>query len=58
MSGLGLFFVGAGLLFALHPSAVARYPDSGPDGQQLVRYVAAPGLVLLGILIFLEITIQ
>lgn len=54
MSGLGLFFVDAGLLFVLHPSAAARYPDS----QQLVRYVAAPGLVLLGFLLFLEITIQ
>lgn len=58
MSGLRLFFVGAGLLFALRPSAAARYPDSDPDGQRLVRYVAAPALVVLGLLILLKITIQ
>ncbi|WP_158589925.1 hypothetical protein [Haloferax sp. Atlit-10N] len=58
MRELGLSFVDAGFLFVLHPSAAARYPDNGPDGQQLVRYVAAPGLALLGILLFLETTIQ
>ena len=56
MSGLGLFFVGAGLLFTLYPSAAARYPDSDPDGRRLVRYVAAPLLVVLGMLIVLGIT--
>ena len=58
MNGLGLFFVGAGLLFALRPSAAARYPGSDPDGQRLVRYAAAPALVILGLLISLEIPIQ
>ena len=58
MSSIGLFFVGAGLLFALRPSAAARYPDSAPGGQRLVRYVAAPVLVVLGILLFLGITIE
>ena len=57
MSGLGLFFVGAGLVFALRPSAAARYPDSTPSGQRLVRYVVAPVLVVLGVLISLGITI-
>ena len=58
MRELGWFFVGAGLLFVLHPSAAARYPDSDPDGQRLVRYVGAPTLVFLGLLISLETTIQ
>ena len=58
MSRLGLFFVGAGLLFAFRPRTAARYPDSDLDGQRLVRYVAAPALAVLGLLIFLEITIQ
>lgn len=58
MSGLGLLFIGAGLLFAVRPSAAARYPDSAPGGQQLVRFVAAPVLIVLGVLIFLGITIQ
>lgn len=57
MSGLGLFFVGAGLLFALYPSAAARYPDSDTDGRRLDRYVAAPLLVVLGMLIVLGISI-
>jgi hypothetical protein len=58
MNELGLFFVGVGLLFALCLSTAARYPDSGPDGQRLVRYVAAPSLAVLGILIFHGITLQ
>ena len=58
MSSLGLFFVGAGFLFALRPSAAARYPDSTPGGQQFVRYVIAPILIILGILLFLGITIS
>lgn len=58
MSGLRLFVVGAGLLFTLHLSAAARSPDSGLNGQRLVRHIAAPDLVVLGILIFPEITRQ
>lgn len=58
MSGIGLFFIGAGLLFAFHPSAAARYPNSLPSGQRLVRIVAAPLLVVPGVLIFLGITVQ
>lgn len=57
MSGLGLFFVGAGLVLALRPSAAARYPDSTPSGQRLIRFVAAPVLVVLGVLITLGIAI-
>lgn len=58
MRELGLFFVGARFLFACCPSAAVQYPDSDPDGQRLVRYVGAPTLVLLGLLISLETTIQ
>lgn len=58
MNELGLFFVGIGLLFALHPSTAAWYPASNPDGQRLVRYIAAPILAVLWILIFRGITIQ
>ena len=58
MNGLGLFFVGAGLLFVLRPSAATRYPDSDPNDQRFVRYIAAPTLVVLGILILLELTIR
>lgn len=54
MSELGLVFVGAGLLVAFRPSAAARYLA----GQRLVRYITALVLVVLGILISLEITIQ
>lgn len=57
MSGLGLFFVGAGLLFVLRPGAAVRYPDSDPSGQRLVRYVAVPVLVALGTPIALGITL-
>lgn len=52
-----LFFVGTGLLFALRPSAAARYSYSNPSNQRLVRIVAAPLLVVIGMLIFLGITI-
>jgi hypothetical protein len=58
MSKLGLVFIGAGLLFMLRPSAAARYPDSDLAGQRIVRYIAAPVLVVLGILLSLEITLQ
>lgn len=44
MSERGLFFVGAGLLFALRPSAAPRYLDSASNGQRRVRYVAALAL--------------
>ena len=58
MSGIGLFFIGAGLLFIFRPSAAARYPNSAPCGRRLVQIVAAPLLVVLGVLIFLGPTIQ
>lgn len=58
MSGLGYIFIGAGLLFALRPGAAAQYPDSTPGGQRFVRFVAAPALVVLEVLIALGITIR
>ncbi len=58
MNGIGLFFIGVGFLFALRPSTAARYPNSGPNDQRLVRYVAAPILAVLRILLFRGIRIQ
>jgi hypothetical protein len=58
MSALGYIFIGAGLLFALRPSAAARYPDGPASGERIVRFVAAPALIALGIVIALGITIR
>jgi fumarate reductase subunit C len=58
MSGLGYVFIGAGLLFALRPSAAARYPDGPASGERFVRFVAAPALIVLGVVIALGITIR
>lgn len=58
MNGIGLFFVGVDFLVALRPSTAARSPNSDPDGQQLVRYVAASSLAVLGMPIFCGITFQ
>jgi len=58
MSGLGYVFIGAGLLFALCPSVATRYPDGSAGGERFIRFVAAPALVVLGIVIVLGITIR
>jgi hypothetical protein len=33
MSALGYVFIAAGLVFAIRPSAAARYPDGSACGQ-------------------------
>jgi hypothetical protein len=58
MSGLGYVFIGAGLLFALRPSAATRYPDGSVSGERFVRFVAGPGLIVLEVLIAPRITIR
>jgi hypothetical protein len=57
MGGLGYVFIGAGLLLIRRPSAAARYPDSSDSGERFVRFVAAPTLVVIGVMIALGITI-
>jgi hypothetical protein len=58
MSALGYVFIAAGLLFALRPSAAARYLDGPASGERFVRFVAAPALVVLGGVLALGITIR
>lgn len=66
MDVVRLFFVGAGVLFALRPTAASRYPvrstaeslnTTRHDGQQAIQYIAAPLLIALGAASALEITI-
>lgn len=58
MSGLGYVFIGAGLLFIIRPDTAARYPDGSASGERFVRLVAAPALVVLGVVLALGITIR
>jgi hypothetical protein len=58
MSGLGYVFINAGLLFVIHPSAAARYPDGSASGERFVRFPAVLVLVVLGVVIASAITIR
>ncbi len=57
MNGIGYVFIGAGLFFVRRPSAAARYLDGSASAERFVRFVAAPTLVVLVVLIALGITI-